>query len=90
MADEAVRCAACGRAVPAIAIEKKMIRPRYDRKIAGVCAAFANYFNLDVTLVRLVWVIVTLFTGLPLLAYLLAWIVIPEEPETVIVMRPQA
>ena len=51
-----------------------------DRKIAGVCAGFAEYFDLDVTLVRLVWLFVALMTGVGLLAYPIAWIVMPEEP----------
>jgi phage shock protein PspC (stress-responsive transcriptional regulator) len=50
------------------------------RKIAGVCLGFAEYFDLDVTLVRLVWLVVALMTGVGLLAYPVAWIVMPEEP----------
>ena len=51
-----------------------------DRKIAGVCAGFAEYFDLDVTLVRLVWLIVAVMTGVGLLSYPIAWVVMPEEP----------
>jgi phage shock protein C len=86
----AVRCAACGKAVPAIAVERRLVRPRYNRKIAGVCAAIANYFDIDVMLVRLIWLVALIFAGTGLLAYIIAWIVIPEEPETVVVMRPQS
>ncbi|MEO8725567.1 MAG: PspC domain-containing protein [Acidobacteriaceae bacterium] len=85
----AVRCPACGKMVPAIAVEKRLVRPRHDRKIAGVCAAVANYFEIDVMLVRLIWLLAVIFAGSGLLAYVIAWIVIPEEPETVVVMRPQ-
>ena len=59
---------------------KKLYRSSSDRKIAGVCAGFAEYFDLDVTLVRLIWLIVSFMTGLGLLAYPIAWIVMPEEP----------
>jgi phage shock protein PspC (stress-responsive transcriptional regulator) len=59
---------------------KRLVRPRADRKIAGVCAGFAEYFDVDVTVVRLVWLIVALMTGVGLLAYPIAWIVMPEEP----------
>ncbi len=57
-----------------------MMRPRYDRKIAGVCAALARQFDMDVTLVRVIAVILFLMYGCGLLAYVIGWIVIPEEP----------
>jgi len=60
--------------------ENRLLRPRAGRKIAGVCAGFAEYFDLDVTLVRLVWLIVGICTGVGLLAYPIAWIIMPEEP----------
>lgn len=56
------------------------MRPRTGRKIAGVCAGFANYFDLDATLVRLVWLVIVIFGGTGLLAYVIGWIVMPEEP----------
>lgn len=86
----AVQCPACGKAVPAVAIEKRLVRPRHDRKIAGVCVAVSNYFGIDVMVVRLVWLLALVFAGTGLLAYVIAWIVIPEEPETVVVMRAQS
>jgi phage shock protein C len=64
------------------------MRSRVDRKIAGVCAGFAEYFDLDVTVVRVVWLIVALFGGGGVLAYIIAWIVMPEEPEYVPVTPP--
>lgn len=57
-----------------------LLRPRYDRKIAGVCAAFARAYGWDLNLVRLVLVLLVLFGGGGLLAYVICWIVIPEEP----------
>jgi len=59
------------------------VRPRQGRKIAGVCAGLAEYFDLDTTLVRVLWLVVTFFSALVpgLIAYLVAWIVMPEEPE---------
>jgi len=50
-----------------------------DKKIAGVCAAFANFFDLDATLIRIVWLLVVLLGGTGLLAYLVCWILIPNE-----------
>jgi phage shock protein PspC (stress-responsive transcriptional regulator) len=59
---------------------KKLCRPKDGRKIAGVCAGFANYFGIDVTLVRLFWLLLLLPGGLPgLLPYIVCWIIIPEE-----------
>jgi phage shock protein C len=64
------------------------MRSRIDRKIAGVCAGFAEYFDLDVTVVRVVWLLVAIFGGGGILAYVIAWIVMPEEPEYVPVASP--
>lgn len=60
---------------------KKLYRSRSDRKIAGVCAGLAEYFELDPTLVRLVTVLILIFTGfLPMIiVYFFAWIIIPER-----------
>lgn len=57
-------------------------RPRYPRVIAGVCSGIAQHLGWDVTLVRLVWVLAVIFAGTGLLAYVIAWIVIPEAPYT--------
>jgi len=58
---------------------KRLYRTREGRVVAGVCAGLAAYFSVDPTLVRLAFVLVTLFGGLGVLFYLFAWIVIPEE-----------
>ncbi|MGI4980459.1 MAG: PspC domain-containing protein [Janthinobacterium lividum] len=58
----------------------QLLRPRFDRKIAGVCAAFARAYGWDLTLVRLALVALVVFGGTGLLAYVLCWIVIPEDP----------
>jgi len=51
-----------------------------QKKIAGVCAGFAEYFDMDVTLVRLIWVgLVLLPPGPGLIIYIVAWIVLPKE-----------
>jgi phage shock protein PspC (stress-responsive transcriptional regulator) len=59
--------------------EKKLVRPREGRMIAGVCAGVARYFGLDPTLIRLLWVLALCLAGTGILAYLLCWLVIPEE-----------
>jgi phage shock protein C len=78
--DDANVCAYCGTRVGSVLARKRLMRPRADRKIAGVCSGFAEYFDIDVTVVRLVWLITSLMTGIGLLAYPIAWIVMPEEP----------
>lgn len=57
-----------------------LLRPRYNRKIAGVCAGFARAYGWDLTMVRLVLVLLVIFGGTGVLAYLICWIVIPEDP----------
>jgi phage shock protein C len=79
--DDANICAYCGTRVGAVLSRKRLMRPRRDRKVAGVCAGFAEYFDLDVTLVRVVWItLVFLGAGFGLIAYIVAWIIMPEEP----------
>jgi phage shock protein C len=59
----------------------KLSRPRDDRKIAGVCAGFARYLAMDVTLVRLVVTILAFWPpGAGLIGYLVAWMIMPNDP----------
>jgi|SRR5215472_7952151 len=80
--DDANLCAYCGKRVGAVLARKRLVRPKAERKIAGVCAGMAEYFDLDITLVRVLWLIITFFTGIVfgVVAYIVAWIVMPEEP----------
>ena len=59
----------------------QLLRPRDGRMVAGVCAGLAAYFGVDVNLVRLGFGVLTVFYGLGILAYLIAWAVLPEEGE---------
>ena len=78
--DDANLCAYCGKRVGAVVARKSLRRIRSRKKIAGVCAGFAEYFDLDVNLIRVVWVIVAVL-GFPigLIGYIIAWIVLPED-----------
>jgi len=58
---------------------KKLYRTRKNRVIAGVCGGIAKHFNVDPVLVRLIWAISALLS-VGVLAYIAAWIIIPEEP----------
>ncbi len=91
IAEDARFCAYCGTVLGHLPTPKKLIRPRAHRTIAGVCAAMGHYLDLDVTVVRLVWTLVTIMAGvLPGVAvYVAAWIVIPEEPATIPVAAGQ-
>lgn len=59
--------------------DKKLFRPGQGRMVAGVALAFANYFNIDVTLVRILFVLFALMGGPGLLLYVVCWIIIPTE-----------
>jgi phage shock protein C len=78
--DDAAVCAYCGIRVGASLARRQLVRPRLGRKIAGVCRGFSEYFDIDVTLVRVVWLITSLMTGFGFIPYVIAWIVMPEEP----------
>ena len=78
--DDANLCAYCGKQVAGMVPPKRLVRPRQGRKIAGVCLAFADYFDLDVALIRIAWAICVVCGGVGVLAYGASWIVIPEEP----------
>lgn len=58
---------------------KKLYKSRTDRKIAGVCAGIAEYFNIDPTLVRIGWVLLAVMAGSGILAYIICMCVMPEN-----------
>lgn len=60
---------------------KKLYRVQNGKMIAGVCVGIGRYFNIDPTIVRLVWVILAFMFGSGIFVYLIAWIVIPIMPE---------
>ena len=60
---------------------KTLHRPTYDRALAGVCSGIAQHFDLDVTLVRLVTLLLIFFGGISIWVYIVLWIVIPEDRE---------
>ncbi len=60
-------------------VQNRLYRSVRDRKIAGVAGGIAEYLEIDSAIVRLIWLLAILFGGAGFLAYLIAWIVIPEE-----------
>lgn len=60
---------------------KRVFRSRSDKKIAGVCGGLAKYFDIDPVIVRLCWILFILLGGAGIILYIIAWIVMPLEPE---------
>lgn len=87
IADGSNYCCICGAkqpegasapCVPPIVQRKKLVRSINDRKVAGVCAGLADYFDIDATIVRVIWLLATLIPGPNVIAYVVLWIVLPE------------
>jgi len=79
-------CSQCGASVsgtqasPVYTPSRPLARLVYDKKIAGVCSGFARYFDCDVTLMRVIWLVLAFGTGgLGFIGYVVAWIVMPKE-----------
>ncbi|GAH60048.1 unnamed protein product [marine sediment metagenome] len=64
-------------------MKKKLYRSEKDHMIAGVCGGIAEYFDVDSTLIRLLTVIFVLLGGAGVVAYIIAWIIIPKNSEQV-------
>ena len=62
-------------------MEKKLYRSNSSKLVAGVCGGIGEYLNVDPTLVRLIWVLFCCLGGSGFLAYLVAAVLIPEEPQ---------
>jgi phage shock protein C len=60
---------------------KRLIRSRNDKLLAGICGGLANYLDMDPTIIRLIYVLATLFTAVfpGVLIYLIMWIIVPKE-----------
>ena len=65
---------------------KRLFRDRWDKKIAGVCGGLGQYIGMDPTIIRLLVLLICIFTAvLPLLVlYIIAWMLIPQGPQTYI------
>jgi phage shock protein C len=60
---------------------RKLYRSRTDRKLAGVCGGLAQYFNLDATLIRVLFIVLAVLGGAGLVIYLAMWIIVPNDPQ---------
>lgn len=59
---------------------KQLYRSKHNRLVSGVCGGIAEYLDMDPTLIRLVWVIITMMGGIGFIAYLVSVVIIPENP----------
>ena len=89
IADHSNFCYSCGARqvqaggavyTPPETTAKRLTRSSTDKKIAGVCGGLAEYFDLDPTLVRVLWLLLIFFAGTGVLAYLILWIALPLAP----------
>ena len=90
---ESSYCRFCGAAVRSTGNARRFVRLKSEGKVAGICAGLAAYFDADVTIVRLVWVTLSIIPGVligGLVAYIAAWILTPAatpEEQPVIIGR---
>ncbi len=59
---------------------RKLYRSRTNRQVAGVCGGLAQYFNIDATLIRVLFILLAVLGGSGLVLYLAMWIIVPKEP----------
>jgi phage shock protein C len=59
---------------------RKLYRSRTNRQLAGVCGGLAGYFNLDATLIRVLFILLAVLGGSGLVLYLAMWLIVPNEP----------
>ena len=58
-------------------MKKQLMRSGHDKKIAGVCAGIAHYFDMDPTIVRVIWGVLAFGYGAGIVAYIILWIIAP-------------
>ena len=62
-------------------MKKQLMRSGRDKKIAGVCAGVAYYFDIDPTIVRVIWGVLAFCYGAGIVAYIILWIIAPEASD---------
>ena len=63
-----------------MAATRKLYRSKTNRQLAGVCGGLAEYFNLDTTLIRVLFVVLAVLGGSGVVLYIALWIIVPREP----------
>lgn len=64
-------------------MKKKLYKSYKDKKVFGVCAGLANYFNIDPTIVRIIWAVLILACGTGLVAYIIAALIMDYDPNEI-------
>jgi phage shock protein C len=59
---------------------RKLYRSRSNRQVAGVCGGLAQYFGIDATLIRVLFVVLAVLGGSGIVLYLALWVIVPSEP----------
>jgi phage shock protein C len=76
-------CSQCGNpaggSAPAATSRRALTRDMRNKKIAGVCAGFARYMDMDVVMMRIIWLAVAVCTGVGFIAYVVAWFLMPKD-----------
>jgi phage shock protein C len=62
-------------------MDKKLYRSKKDRWVGGVCGGLGEYLNIDPIIIRLITIVLILSAGGGLIVYIIAWLVVPEEPD---------
>ena len=62
-------------------MKKQLMRSGHDKKIAGVCAGVAHYFDMDPTIVRVIWGVLAFGYGAGIVAYIILWVIAPEASD---------
>ncbi len=60
-------------------MNKRLQRSRTEKMIGGVCGGLAEYFSVDPTIVRILWVLITLLGGAGIILYVVLWVIMPLE-----------
>jgi len=58
---------------------KRLFRSKKEKMIGGLCGGIAEYFDIDPSIVRILWLLLMFGAGFGLLAYIIGWIIVPED-----------
>ncbi len=65
-----------------IPMAERLYRSKKERLLGGVCGGIGKYSDVDPTVIRLIWIVLTLLSvGIGIIAYIIAWIIVPEEED---------
>lgn len=78
--DGKLYCKECGKTIGSPGTSKKLYKSRKNKILCGVCGGLADYFGIDPTIIRVIWVLFCLAGGSGVIAYIILCLVMPEEP----------